>query len=197
MSIFAGIATSVLTFLYFRQKTSCTPLFDGSDVIVGDRCLTPLWNGIVVRTTGSGIYGGPLLIAAVAGLLVALLLWAVWARTEEGHTVVVKTLISILGGIVTHILLFTYLDGRTTCAVTVGAEDIDPQVGRCVMRIWDGFKVTYPGTQAALSSPGGSVSESWRQLLTPPFLIPGVAGLLVGVILWAAWARRQGQSQNV
>jgi hypothetical protein len=107
-----------------------------------------------------------------------------------------KSLISILAGIVTHILLSTYLSGRTTCAVRVGAEGIDPQVGRCVMRLWNGFKITYPGaffadTQVQVPHPGGvPAMDTWKQFLSPPFLIPAVAGLLVGMILWAVWARR-------
>jgi hypothetical protein len=111
------------------------------------------------------------------------------------HTGLVKTLTSILAGIVAHILLFTYLSGRTTCAVTLGAEDTNPQVGKCVMRIWNGFKVTYPGaffadTQVQVPHPGGvPVLDTWKQFLSPPFLIPAVAGLLVGLILWTIWAR--------
>src|ERR671915_661881 len=106
-----------------------------------------------------------------------------------------KTLISILAGIVTHILLFTYLSGKTSCAVTISGEG-DAQVGVCVMTFWDNLRVTYPGglflteVQERIASPDGlPVSDTWRQALTPPFLIPAMAGLLVGLILWALWAR--------
>ncbi len=93
-----------------------------------------------------------------------------------------RTLISILAGIVTHILLFTYLSGRTTCAVTIQVER-SPQPGDCFVRFWDNLRITYPG--------GLPVTDTWGQVLSPPFLIPAVAGLLMGVILWAAWARKQ------
>jgi hypothetical protein len=80
ISILAGMVRSFLAFTYFRGRMTCDPLFNGSDVIVARRCLTPLWNGVAIRSTGSGMQGGPLLIAGVAGLLVGLMLWAVWAR---------------------------------------------------------------------------------------------------------------------
>jgi hypothetical protein len=116
---------------------------------------------------------------------------------------VVRTLVSILAGIVTHIVLFTYLSGRTTCAVTIGGEG-DAQVGDCFMTVWDNLGITYPGglfltdVQEKVTHPGGlPMTDTWQQFLSPPFLIPAVAGLLVGLVLWAVWARRQGQSQKV
>jgi hypothetical protein len=109
----------------------------------------------------------------------------------------VRTLISILAGIVTHILLFTYLSGRTTCAVTIQVER-SPQPGDCFVRFWDNLRITYPGdlfltdARSKVTYPGGlPVTDTWGQVLSPPFLIPAVAGLLMGVILWAAWARKQ------
>ena len=114
-----------------------------------------------------------------------------------------RTLVSILAGIVTHILLFTYLSGRNTCAVTIGGEG-DAQVGDCFMTVWDNLRFTYPGglfltdVQGKVAPPRDlPVTHTWQQFLSPPFLIPAVAGLLVGLILWAVWARKQGQSQNV
>ena len=145
-------------------------------------------------------WGGMFLIALILWLEVRRRQLKDYTREDSSkrlrlHTRVVKALISILAAIVTHILLFTFLSGRTTCAVTLGAEDIDPQVGRCVMRIWNGFKITYPGaffagTQVQVPHPGGApVMDTWNQFLSPPFLIPAVAGFFVGLILWAAWAR--------
>jgi hypothetical protein len=107
-----------------------------------------------------------------------------------------KTLISILAGIVTHILLLTYLSGKTTCAVTISVEG-DAQVEECVMTFWDSLRMSYPGglflteAQEGIAYPDGlPVSDTWKQFLSPPFLIPAVAGLLVGLILWGLWARK-------
>jgi hypothetical protein len=108
----------------------------------------------------------------------------------------VRTLVSIFAGIFTHITLFTYLSARTTCAVTVRVERA-PQVGDCLMTFWDNMRISYPGAlfmtdvQEGITPPGGlPVTDAWRQVLTPPFLVPAVAGLLVGLLLWAVWARK-------
>ena len=65
------------------------------------------------------------------------------------------------------------------------------------MTFWDNMRISYPGAlfmtdvQEKIADPGGlPVTDAWRQTLTPPFLVAAVAGLLVGLLLWAVWARR-------
>lgn len=65
------------------------------------------------------------------------------------------------------------------------------------MTFWDNMRISYPGAlfmtdvQEKIAHPEGlPVTDAWRQALTPPFLVPAVAGLLVGLLLWAVWARK-------
>jgi hypothetical protein len=52
------------------------------------------------------------------------------------------------------------------------------------MRLLPGYHIIYPG-------------DSALGTYVPLFVIPVVAGLLVGSLLWRVWSGKQGQSQNV
>jgi hypothetical protein len=102
-------------------------------------------------------------------------------RFTEAYWCGVKALVSILAGIVTHSLLFAYLAGRTTCAARIsslGYEDL----GKCVMRVSPDFdRISFHITWDA---------GDWPITFLPGYAIPAV-GLVVGLILWATWARRE------
>jgi hypothetical protein len=87
-----------------------------------------------------------------------------------------KTLITILAGIVTHSVVFTYLSDRTLCAARL-ADGGGERFGECVMRVLPRFPLTWH-------------ADTWSIVFLPGYLIAAVAGLLVGLILWAIWARR-------
>jgi hypothetical protein len=90
----------------------------------------------------------------------------------------VKTLISILAGMVIAGFVFVYLGVRTTCIVRTtvnGAEEQD--YGPCVMTVLPDYHINYAG-------------DSWPHAFLPVYVMAAAAGLLVGLILWAVWARR-------
>ena len=97
-----------------------------------------------------------------------------------------KTLISILAGIVTHSVVFTYVADRTTCAARVSASAKGPDLGKCVMTVLPDFDPTESRVILHLTWD----SDTWPISFLPVYVTAAVAGLLVGLILWAAWARR-------
>jgi hypothetical protein len=91
-----------------------------------------------------------------------------------------KSLISILAGVVTAGLFFAYLGTGTSCLVShpLGVQGREVYE-ECVMRVLPGYSITWDG-------------GAWPYPFLPAYLLPAVTGLLVGLILWAVWARRQG-----
>lgn len=97
-----------------------------------------------------------------------------------------RSLVTILAGIVTHSVVFTYLADRTTCAARVSATARGPDLGKCVMRVLPDFDPTESRMVLRITWD----SDTWPVTFLPGYVIAGAAGLLVGVILWGLWARR-------
>ena len=96
-----------------------------------------------------------------------------------------KPLISILAGIVTHSVVFTYLADRTTCAARITSARFR-ELDKCVMTVLPDFDPTSSRVIFHITWDG----DTWPTTFLPGYVIAAVAGLLVGLMLWALWARR-------
>jgi hypothetical protein len=87
----------------------------------------------------------------------------------------VRRIITLLAGLLTTIVLFIYLAGRTSWLERfVAGERV--WVGDCVMRVLPGYRITYPGDWPIPPE-------------VPVIALSASAGLLVGLILWVTWAK--------